>query len=190
MATSAKEGQYAFIEGLEQQDTTFYQFCEVLKRKQGNIDRHDSKAVAGQDMEALRRELYVELLPLPDQTLFDRFTTGEVGEYTDAFQIYKPYSNVTVSDIKEMKEDQLKDLALKRGVLGLAARIYLSRYIETNQFQRSNQSVGDISPKYWWEFGSADILIHIVTRPEQIVRPLETFHYILTNRPYGIYIKK
>ena len=188
MAANGKEQKNLFLEGLGNKDSAFKQFKDTLARESCEINRHDSKAVADKNMAALRQELHVELLPDQDQKLFDRFTTGEVGSFQEAYRIFDPYTEITLDHVKAMTRDQLMNLALVRGVMSIAARVYLAKYIEKFHLQKINHHNGDIAGAHWWEFGNTNTLLSVFDNKANFTDPKRTFHEALTNRPSGIHM--
>ena len=188
MAASGKEQKNLFLEGLGNTDSAFKQFKDTLARESCEINRHDSKAVADKNMAALRQELHVELLPDRDQKLFKSLTTGKVRSYKKAYRIFDPYTKITLDQIRAMTPDQLMNLALVRGVMSIAARVYLARYIKKFHLQIINHHTGDIAGAHWWEFGNTNTLLSIFDNKANFTDPRRTFHEALTNRPLGIHM--
>lgn len=202
MSPVKKEDVSGFIERLQPQDAAYERFREVLDDLSRPILAKDTKAVATQDMEEVKRRLHVELLSPAERVLFNEFTLGDVepyevngrtrAEYRKVESIFTRYCFVTKEDVEDMPVDQLKELALRRGVMSIGARIYLARYIEKNGLEGSNQYVGDIHGEYWWNYGDPFQLFHVIEDEGKgrIFQARDSFHYHLTHPHYDVHLAK
>lgn len=170
----------------------FNQYYGLIKAEEEGFRSHNSKKAAGQNMQDLRARLHVEMMAPDEQKLFDDLTVGKVGESGyKAWEVHGLFKQkVTKEDVDNMDLSGFRDLALRYGVLGVAAKVYLARFIEENGCFAANKPDGDIFPDYWWEVAGSGLVSDIAKSgksPALGHNPREVFFDELTKPGYAIY---
>lgn len=174
-----------------EKDNAFEEFCKVIESYQPPpfAHLHDSKAVAEQDVDALRKALRVDLMPNDEQDIFDDLTTGDLSGDSRERTIFEHFARqVTEDGVDQMSPEELKGLALRWAVLGIATRVHLARYIEANKLFGSNRRIGDICPKYWWEVGTNISTMFKIANGKKVIDGRFVFYRELTSPGSRVYL--
>ncbi|OGD09471.1 hypothetical protein A2397_02170 [Candidatus Amesbacteria bacterium RIFOXYB1_FULL_44_23] len=173
------------------EQTAFEAFRNVVVTylPQTSTDLYDFNAVAEQDMGALRMALRVDLMPKDEQKIFDDLTTGSLlGDSREQTPFEHFAEQITEDDVDKMIPKELKGLALRWVVLGIAARVHLARRMVANIAQDSIRPVDDIGFKSWCEIGANTSTMFKIANGRKVIDGRFVFYRILTNSGVKAYL--